>query len=411
MMSRLLLTCFLQYSEFVTANFIAHIMSSNQLSSKTQFKFRNILNDSITKTTTSKTKKTFSYDANFEQNLIDNDIYSNDYDFSDDRDSSRSNNENVILDRLEQSRSSLSSSKFSEKAFRTFKQTNSRALHENDVMSTVFPVIQRDAHISFARNMLFNNLKPVIDCNFVDVKSNFYDEARSAQIDRRIRAELGSYITSSTQLQTSALANFFTEVKSSDENVTVAKRQTCFNDVVSDRDMRKLAAYEVKNLKTVYDNNAYIITSTYHSVIDSLQMYTVHFTQSADSETSSEYFMNQLRSFVMTDTAERFRERVIVFRNVRDLTMKQRNEIIATVNDRIISMSRKSSILKSMLDTFSQFTNELMVSKSETSVDELAQDRSEDLSLFRKRWMRRSVKSNLERDSKKRLKKNCSQMK
>ena len=385
MMSRLLLTCFLQYSEFVTANFIAHIMSSNQLSSKTQFKFRNILNDSITKTTTSKTKKTFSYDANFEQNLIDNDIYSNDYDFSDDRDSSRSNNENVILDRLEQSRSSLSSSKFSEKAFRTFKQTNSRALHENDVMSTVFPVIQRDAHISFARNMLFNNLKPVIDCNFVDVKSNFYDEARSAQIDRRIRAELGSYITSSTQLQTSALANFFTEVKSSDENVTVAKRQTCFNDVVSDRDMRKLAAYEVKNLKTVYDNNAYIITSTYHSVIDSLQMYTVHFTQSADSETSSEYFMNQLRSFVMTDTAERFRERVIVFRNVRDLTMKQRNEIIATVNDRIISMSRKSSILKSMLDTFSQFTNELMVSKSETSVDELAQDRSEDLSLFRKR--------------------------
>ncbi len=410
-MSRLLLTCFLQYSEFVTANFIAHIMSSNQLSSKTQFKFRNILNDSITKTTTSKTKKTFSYDANFEQNLIDNDIYSNDYDFSDDRDSSRSNNENVILDRLEQSRSSLSSSKFSEKAFRTFKQTNSRALHENDVMSTVFPVIQRDAHISFARNMLFNNLKPVIDCNFVDVKSNFYDEARSAQIDRRIRAELGSYITSSTQLQTSALANFFTEVKSSDENVTVAKRQTCFNDVVSDRDMRKLAAYEVKNLKTVYDNNAYIITSTYHSVIDSLQMYTVHFTQSADSETSSEYFMNQLRSFVMTDTAERFRERVIVFRNVRDLTMKQRNEIIATVNDRIISMSRKSSILKSMLDTFSQFTNELMVSKSETSVDELAQDRSEDLSLFRKRWMRRSVKSNLERDSKKRLKKNCSQMK
>lgn len=409
-MSRLLLICFLQYSEFVTANFITHIMSSNQLSFRTQFKFRNILNDSIMKITTSKTKKTFLYNVNFEQNLIDNDIYSNDYDFSDDQDSSRLNNENVILNRLKQSRSSFSSFQFSEKAFCIFKQINSRVLHENDVMSTVFSVIQKSVHISFARNMLFNNLKSVINCNFIDVKLNFYDETCLAQIDRWIRAELDSYITSSTQLQTLALVNFFTEIKSSDKNVTVTKRQTCLNDVVSDHNMRKLATYEVKNLKTVYDNNAYIITSTYHSVINSLQMYTVHFTQSADSETSSEYFMNQLRSFVMTDTAERFQEKVIVFRNIRDLMMKQRNEIIATVNDRIISMSRESSILKFMLDTFSQFTNELMILKSETSVDELAQDQSEDLSLSRKRRVRWSVKSNFERDSKKCLKKNCSQM-
>lgn len=90
--------------------------------------------------------------------------------------------------------------------------------------------------------------------------------------------------------------------------------------------------------------------------------------------------------------------------------MKHRNKIIATVNDRIISMSRKSSILKSMLDTFSQFTNELMISKFETSVSELAQDRSKGSDLSRKRRMRRSVKSNLESDLKKRLKKNCLQI-
>lgn len=410
MMSRLLLTCFLQYPEFVTANFTAHIMSSNQLSSRTQSKSRNTLNDSTTKTTTSKTKKTSPYDANFEQNLIDNGIYPDDYDFPDGRDPPRPNNENVILDRLGQPRSSLSPSKFSEKAFRTFKQTNSRALHEDDVMSTVFPVIQGGAHISSARNMLFNNLKPVTDCNFVDAKPDFYDGARPAQIDRRIRAELGPYITPSTQLQAPALANFFTEVKGPDGNVAVAKRQACFNGVVGDRGMRKLAAYEVKNLKTVYDNNAYTITSTYHSATGSLQMYTVHSTQPADPETSPEYFMNQLRSFAMTDTAERFREGATVFRNARDLTMEQRNEIIATANDRITSMSRESSTLESMLDTFSQSTNELVAPESETSADELAQDRSEGLSLSRKRRMRRPVKSNPERDSKKRLKKDCSQM-
>jgi hypothetical protein len=103
-------------------------MSLNQFSSRTQSKFRNILNDFIKKTTILKTKKTSSYNLNFEQNFIDNDIYSDDYDFLNDQNSSRSNNENEILDRLEQLRSSLSSFHFFNKKFCIFKQTNSRLI-------------------------------------------------------------------------------------------------------------------------------------------------------------------------------------------------------------------------------------------------------------------------------------------
>ncbi len=127
--------------------------------------------------------KTSSYDPNFEQNLIDNSIYPDDYDFSDERDSSRPINENAILDRFRQSRSSLSSSQFSEKAFRSFKQKNSRALNEDAVMGDVFPLIQGDSQIPSAKNLVFENLESLTHGNFVDAKPDFYDGARPAQID------------------------------------------------------------------------------------------------------------------------------------------------------------------------------------------------------------------------------------
>lgn len=284
-------------------------------------------------------------------------------------------------------------------------------------MSTVFSVIQGDAHFSSARNMIFNNLKSLIDDNVVDVKPDFYDEASSAQIDRRIRAELGSYITSSTQQQASALLNFFTEVKSSDESEAVTKRQACYDGVVGARDMRKLATFEMKNSETIYDNNAYTITSTYHSVIGTLQMYTIHSTKSIksikpiksiksiDSESSLEYNMTQLEGWALTEFRETFLQGTGVFRNARDLAKAQRDGFIATANGRVIGMLRETFTLESSDHSIlSQSTNEPTALESETSADELAQDRSEGPSLSHRRLKRGSVKSNLQRDSNKRLK-------
>ena len=235
-------------------------MPSHQPSSRTQSKSRNILSESTEKITTSKTKKTSSYDPNFEQNLINNDIYSDDYDFLNDRDSSRLNNENEILSRLGQPRSSLSSSQFFNKKFRIFKKIS---------------VIQNTVRISFAKNLVFKNLESLIHDNLIDVKSDFYDEARSAQIDLRIREELESYITSITQRQTPALFNFFTEAKSPDESAIVTKRQAYFDEALSARDVHKLRSFKA-NLTLAYNNSAYIIIFTYND--GTLKMYTIHLT-------------------------------------------------------------------------------------------------------------------------------------
>jgi hypothetical protein len=170
--------------------------------------------------------------------------------------------------------------------------TNSRALNENAVMNNVFPVIQNTACILFAKNLMFENLESLTHGNLIDVKLDFYDEARSAQIDLQIREELESYVTSITQRQVSALLNFFTETKNFNESAIVIKRQACFNDALNACDIHKLRSFEA-NSTLAYDNNAYIIISTYND--ETLKMYTIYLTQAFNVKDSLEYHMIQLR--------------------------------------------------------------------------------------------------------------------
>ena len=71
---------------------------------------------------------------------------------------------------------------------------------------------------------------------------------------------------------------------------------------LSARGVHKLRSFE-EDRDTVYDNNTYIITSTWHN--GHLQIYA---SKPIDPESPPEDHMTQLRSFAMIDTAERFRE-------------------------------------------------------------------------------------------------------
>jgi len=130
-------------------------------------------------------------------------------------------------------------------------------------MSNVFLMIQNIARISFAKNLVFNNLESFTYDNLIDAKLDFYDEARLAQIDLRIREELKSYIILATQEQALALSNIFTKAKSLDESAIVIKRQACFDDALSARNIYKLRLFKA-NHTLAYDNNVYIIILTYH---------------------------------------------------------------------------------------------------------------------------------------------------
>jgi len=400
-----LLILLLQYSESFTQNFTIHIILSSQFSSRTFLKFKNILNNCTAKTTISKTKKTFLYNFNFKQNLIDNGIYSDKYKFPNSRNSLRSNNYNEIFERLKKSRLSLLLFQLFDKKFRIFKQINSRVLNKNAVIDDVFSVIQNTVCIFFAKNLAFANLELLTHDNFVDVKSDFYNEARSVQIDLRIRQELELYIVSIIQKQTPALLNFFIETKNFDKSATVIKRQACFDDVLKVRNIYRLRLFET-NSRLVYDNNAYTIISIYYNEI--FKLYTIYNIQVSDIEVSSEYYITQFNIFVITDTAERFREEITAFRNAKNWTKKQKDRIIVTANNSVIKSSRDTFNLKLSIYSM-QSIIEPNTLESEISVDELFQNVNKVFSFLYKRLKRKLQKRVSKSDLKYRFKKSSSE--
>ena len=216
-------------------------MPPSQSTSRTRSKSRSTLGESTMKTSHGKSS---AYHRDFEQHLIDHGIHLNNR-------TQKPHNWDEIQQKMTQPRPSLSPSKFSDGAFENFQQANEEALTESMVMRKSFPIISGNANIPSAGELPFGNLKPLTDGTLVDAKPDFYDGARPAQIDRRIRAELGSYITPSTQYQAPALPNFFTEVKGPDGSGAVAKRQACYDGVVGTRGVDKLRAYGVDKPETV----------------------------------------------------------------------------------------------------------------------------------------------------------------
>ncbi|KAL8894237.1 MAG: hypothetical protein Q9207_008530 [Kuettlingeria erythrocarpa] len=383
-------------------------MPSYQSGARTESKSRKTLGDSTGKTTTSKTKKTSAYDPNFGQHLVDNCVYPDDYDFPDGRDPPRPNNETEILVKIGQPRASLSPSQFSEKAFRSFKQKNSRALNEDAVMGDVFPTIQGTANIPSAKSLVFGNLEPLPHGNLVDAKPDFYDGAHPAQIDLRIREELRSYIIPATQGQAPALPNFFTEVKGPDGSGAVAKRQACHDGALGERGIRECIAFGVDNPETVLDNNAHTITSTYHSASGTLQVYTMHQTKPIDPKNAPGYHMTQLNTFAITGTADRFREGVTAFRNARDWAKEERDRLIDAANGRVTGTPGETSTSQPSTQSISQSTIEPAALESETSADDLSKDAGPGFNLFHKRLKREPEKHLFNSNLKTRIKKSHS---
>ncbi|TKA64436.1 hypothetical protein B0A49_10134 [Cryomyces minteri] len=198
-------------------------------------------------------------------------------------------------------------------------------------MSAVFPIIAGNADIPSQEDVMYTNLAPLTDGTITAPMPDFYDGALPQQLDRRVRNELGQYIVPSKNFSTPALPNFFAEAKGPDGSAAVAKRQACYDGAIGARGMLHARSYASGD-DMEYDGNAYTITSTYHNSTGTLMMYTTHPTQPAESGGKPDYHMTQLRSFALTDTAERFREGAGAFRNARDWAKEQRDNAITHAN-------------------------------------------------------------------------------
>ena len=243
-------------------------------------------------------------------------------------------------------------------------------------MSKAFPIIAGTAGIPSQENLLFGNLKYLTDGSITQAKPDFYDGSRPAEFKKQIREELGPYIVPSTNTAAPCLPNFFTEGKGLNGTTAVCKRQALYDGALSARGIHELRSYIGQ--ETLFDNNTYTITSTYHHS-GLLTMYTTHPTASESPTNPIEYRMTKLRSFAMTDAPDTFRQGASALRNARDWAKEKREELITAANGKTLDPGQ-SSLVSFTDSSVSLSSNEVTHPESETSetsetsADELALD-------------------------------------
>lgn len=125
-------------------------------------------------TVTSKSRRSSAYDANFEQHLIDNNIYPPLYDFPDDREPPEPANWEEIRQALKVPRGSLSPSTVLNSAFREFQRKN-KTPSEGTIMRNVVPLIAGNANnIPNEGHIPFTNLNSITNNTTVNPVPDFF---------------------------------------------------------------------------------------------------------------------------------------------------------------------------------------------------------------------------------------------
>ena len=300
--------------------------------------------------------------------MIDSHIYPNNYEHPDGRSSIQPNNMNDIRQHLRQPRPSLSPSRFSEDAFRSFERQAEKAANEAAAMADVIPIIAGEGRKKYhsAKDTRFTNIALMMD-HAVEPKPDVYDGAKSEQIDRRVRESLELNILPAKNLSYPAAPNFFLEGKSADGRASVARRQACWHGAHGARAMHSMQNFEAR--EPDYDGNSYSYSSTYHNGTGTLQLYSHHPTQPQTAGKPTEYHMNQIDAFAMTGNRKTFQQGASAFRNLRELAKVHRDSFIEQANQKAQNPLHSGSSTSPTTDSTSVPTHQAI--GSDTSIDEL----------------------------------------
>jgi len=280
--------------------------------------------------------------------------------------------EEEIKEWLARPRPSLSPSQFSDGAFEDFQLKNDEAGSESAVMTNVFPIIRGDTDIPYGQDQYFNHLAPLAS-GISTAKPDYWNGSPPAQVDPRVRNDLGQYIIPCNNTSRPILPNFFTEAKGPDGKASEMKRQITQDLGNGARGMLKMQSYGQDG--DAYDGNAYTLGATYHSGTGTLQMYTMHPTEPTQPDGAPQYHTTQINSFGMTGNAETFREGATWYRNSMDLTQEYRDAAIAQANETAIAISSGAFETSAGAAYESQSQETITIQDdSDTSLDELALD-------------------------------------
>ncbi|KAF2966227.1 hypothetical protein GQX73_g7360 [Xylaria multiplex] len=268
---------------------------------------------------------TSSRGADFEQHLIDHNIYL-------DNNKSSALNIQYIRDRLRRSRPSLSLSRFSNEDFQAFKRSNATIASEDDVVVEIVPVMCGTNKILSKRNLLFTELEPITDETASKPKPDVFDGACLDDIDKRIRADEHIYplIIPTKHVHVPVAPNFFLEVKGQSGDPAILMRQACYDGANGARAMHCLQNYGRE--EPIYDGNAYTFSATYHPGTRTLALYAHHPTAPASSGSKPEYHLTDLPGYYLMSDRQALVDGLTAFRNLRDMAQEFRDGFIRVAN-------------------------------------------------------------------------------
>jgi len=271
------------------------------------------------------------YDRNFQQHLIDHNIYPHAYTYSDKNVPTKPTNWKDIKDTLAQRRPSLESSVCDEKYFERFVRADANVPKEKQVSETVIPILEGMVEDIRCRSggIPFTNLDPLTDGTLKFGNPDVYYGARPENLRREVRTELDGRIIPSTQDHLPIAPNFFLAVKGPDGPPIVAERSAWYDGALGARGMESLESYGQGESE---NGTAYTISSIYQCGV--LKMYASYLTQPSSPGGRPSYHMAQIDAWVLTGNADTFRQGVRAYRNARDWAEKQRDNLIRRANEK-----------------------------------------------------------------------------
>ncbi|KAG5751275.1 hypothetical protein H9Q70_006075 [Fusarium xylarioides] len=246
-------------------------------------------------TVTSKSKRSSAYDANFEQHLINNNIYPPLYRFPDGCRTPKPANWEEIRRVLRAPRASLSPSRIPESAFEDFQVKNTTK-SEGTVMRSVVPILAGDADILNEGHLPFVNLDSITKNTTVNPVPDFFDGAEPAAVDRQVREDLDRIIVPTGRASVPLAPNFFLEAKSPAGSLEVAERQAVLDGAHGALMMHALKNYLGK--EDAYDGNAHAFTATLLGGF--LKLYAHHFTAPTAHGQRPHYHTTQIKAYALT---------------------------------------------------------------------------------------------------------------
>lgn len=285
---------------------------------------------SSTKTTDISTKRSGSrgaYDPNFRQRMIDDRIYPDSYRHPDGQVPPEPQNWNKLQGMLIARRRSLSLDP--KEMYKEFKWADAEVTSEQDVIENLLPFIQGTSvpRASYTGNIPFICIADMMRGESHKAKPDRFYGARPEQLRPDIRDKLQALVIPALQSRPIA-PNFFVEAKQPSGSAAVSSNQACFVGAVGARGIHSLQTYGEQT--PTYNSNAYTLSATYYS--GTLKIYSHHVSQPNGPGTQPEYYMHQLRGWLLTGDKDTFIQGITAFRNAENWTAAQRNAAVDHAN-------------------------------------------------------------------------------